>query len=65
LDGPGFIQDDNLRLDVFNGTDWELREVTVGLTLERKPGDNAEVATRARVLPAKQGPRTPRSAAPT
>ena len=55
LDGPGFIQDDNLRLDVFNGTDWELREVTVGLTLERKPGDNAEVATRARVLPAKQG----------
>ena len=55
LDGPGFIQDNSLRLDVFNGTDWELREITVGLTLERRPGDSAEVASRARVLPAKQG----------
>jgi hypothetical protein len=54
LDGPGSIQDESLQLQVFNGTDWELREITIGLTLERKPGENAEVAARARVIPAAQ-----------
>ena len=52
LDGPGSIEDENLQLELFNGTDWDLREVTVGLTLERKPGYNAEMAAQARVLPA-------------
>ncbi len=55
LDGPGSIQDQALQLDVFNGTDWDLREITIGLTLERKPGENAEVAARARVIPAAEG----------
>src|SRR6202158_1817669 len=55
LDGPGSIQDESLQLEVFNGTDWDLREITIGLTLERKPGDNAEVAAHARVIPAAQG----------
>ena len=52
LDGPASIEDDTLQLEVLNGTDWELREITVGVTLERKPGGNAEVAARARVIPA-------------
>ena len=55
LDGPGSIQDENLQLEVFNGTDWDIREITIGLTLERKPGENAEMAARARVLPAAGG----------
>ena len=55
LDGPGSIQDESLQLDVFNGTDWDLREITIGLTLERKPGENAEMAARARVIPAAEG----------
>jgi hypothetical protein len=55
IDGPGSIQDENLQLKVFNGTDWDVREITVGLTLERKPGTDAEVAARARVIPAAQG----------
>jgi len=55
IDGPGSIQDERLQLQVFNGTDWDLREITVGLTLERKPGQDAEVAARARVIPAAQG----------
>ncbi|MGA2977969.1 MAG: hypothetical protein ABSD76_00125 [Terriglobales bacterium] len=55
LDGPGSIQDESLQLRVFNGTDWDLREITVGLTLERKPGEDAEVAAGARVIPAAQG----------
>jgi hypothetical protein len=52
LDGPASIQDDTLQLEVLNGTEWELREITVGITLERKPGENAEVAAHARVVPA-------------
>ncbi len=55
LDGPASIQDDTLQLEVDNNTDWELREITVGLTLERKPGDNAEMAASARVIPAAAG----------
>jgi len=54
LDGPASIQDENLQLEIFNGTEWDLREITVGLTLERKPGENAENAARARVIPAAQ-----------
>ena len=52
IDGPASIQDDTLQLEVLNGTDWELREITVGVTFERKAGDNAEAAARARVIPA-------------
>ena len=55
LDGPAAIHDDNLQVDVFNGTDWALREITVALTLERRPGEDAEVAARARVVPAVDG----------
>src|SRR5208282_534692 len=54
LDGPGSIQDESLQLEVFNGTDWDIREITIGLTLERKPGDNAKMSVRARVIPAAQ-----------
>jgi hypothetical protein len=54
LDGPASIQDDTLQVEVLNGTEWELREITVGITLERKPGENADVAARARVIPAAQ-----------
>jgi hypothetical protein len=55
LDGPGSIQDENLEMELFNGTDWDIREITIGLTLERKPGENAELAARARVIPAAEG----------
>jgi hypothetical protein len=59
LDGPASIQDENFQLEVFNGTDWDLREITVGLTLERKPFENAEMAARARVIPAAQNSLAP------
>ncbi|HSZ60646.1 MAG TPA: hypothetical protein VK828_02550 [Terriglobales bacterium] len=55
IDGPGSIQDESLQLEVFNGTDWNLREITIGLTLERKPGENAEIAAQARLIPAAEG----------
>jgi hypothetical protein len=59
LDGPASIQDENFQLEVFNGTDWDLREITVGLTLERKPGESAEMAARTRVIPASQNTLAP------
>ena len=59
LDGPASIQDENFQLEVFNGTDWDLREITIGLTLERKPGESAEMAARARVIPASQNTLAP------
>ena len=59
IDGPGSIQDQNLELEVFNGTEWELREITVGLTLERKPGETADAAARARVIPAAENSLAP------
>ena len=52
LDGPGSIEADMLQLELNNGTEWELREITVGITLERNAGANAELAARARVIPA-------------
>jgi hypothetical protein len=55
IDGPGSIQDENLQLEVFNGTEWDLREITIGLTLERKPGEKAGFASRPRVIPAAEG----------
>jgi len=55
LDGPAAIHDDTLQLEVSNGTDWALREITVGLTMERRPGEDAERAALARVLPVVDG----------
>jgi hypothetical protein len=55
IDGPGSIQDQSLQLEVFNGTDWDLREITIGLTLERKLGENAELAARTKIVPAAEG----------
>jgi hypothetical protein len=57
LDGPASIQEENFQLEVFNGTDWDLREITVGLTLERKPGESVAIA--ARVIPAAQNTLAP------
>jgi len=59
LDGPGSIQENSLDLQVFNSTEWDLREVTIALTLERKPGENAELAAQARVIPAADGASAP------
>jgi hypothetical protein len=37
LEGPASIVDDALQLSVYNGTAWDLREITVGLTIVRRP----------------------------
>jgi hypothetical protein len=35
LDGPAIINEDGLQISVFNGTEWKLEEITVGLTIVR------------------------------
>jgi hypothetical protein len=50
LDGPANIQGDTLEVSVYNATSWDLREITVGLTIVR-PAD-AEYDGAAKLLPA-------------
>ncbi len=38
LDGPATISGDTLQVSVHNGTTWNIKEITVGLTILREPG---------------------------
>jgi hypothetical protein len=60
LDGPATIVNDALQLAVHNGTAWDLREITVGLTVVRHPTP----ATAFYAGPVKLVPTTDPSAAP-
>src|SRR5580700_717554 len=37
LEGPATIEGDSLEVSMYNGSSWKLTEVTVGLTLVRRP----------------------------
>jgi hypothetical protein len=37
LDGPAMIQDNTLQVSVYNGSDWNIKELIVGLTMLRTP----------------------------
>lgn len=51
LEGPASIVGDTLQVSVYNGSSWDLKEITVGLTLVRKENVVAQV-TAAKLLPA-------------
>lgn len=51
LEGPASIVDDTLQVSLYNGTSWDLKEITVGLTLVRKENTVAHIAG-ATLLPA-------------
>jgi len=56
LDGPATIDGDLLQVSMHNGSSWELREVTIGLTiLKRADAGNAAYYGRARIVPAVAG----------
>ncbi len=57
LDGPATIDGDSLRVSMHNGTEWELREVVIGLTIVKRqePGDTASNYGQARIVPAAAG----------
>jgi hypothetical protein len=52
LDGPAVINGDALQLTVYNGTGWNIREITVGLTIVRRADSNAAYYGSAKLLPA-------------
>jgi hypothetical protein len=54
LEGPATIIGDSLQLSVYNGTAWQIEEITVGLTILRHPSQptSAALVTGARLVPA-------------
>jgi hypothetical protein len=54
LEGPATIIGDSLQLSVYNGTAWQIEEITVGLTILRHPtqATSASLVTGARLVPA-------------
>ncbi len=54
LDGPATITGDTLQVAVHNGTNWNIREITVGLTILRGPEANTARSSAARLVPAAQ-----------
>jgi len=51
LDGPATLDGDTLQVSVFNGTDWDLKEITVGLTIVRPEESEAAFYRSAKLLP--------------
>jgi hypothetical protein len=56
LDGPAVINGDTLQVSVFNGTAWNLKEITIGLTILRRPEVDTAYYGSAKLLPAVVGP---------
>jgi hypothetical protein len=54
LDGPAAIDGDNLQVAVYNGTDWRVDEITVGLTIVKKGVQTARRADTGVLIPASQ-----------
>ena len=52
LEGPATIEGDSLEVSMYNGSAWKLTEVTVGLTLVRRPVDEGFYFGSARLMPA-------------
>ncbi len=52
LDGPATITGDTLQVSVHNGTTWNIKEITVGLTILRSSEANSARRGSARLMPA-------------
>lgn len=59
LDGPAVIHGDTLEVSVLNGSSWNLREITVVLTILRTPDGNNAYSNAARLMPASVGETIP------
>jgi hypothetical protein len=59
LDGPATINGDTLQVSVYNGTAWNLKEITVGLTILRRLQTNTSYYGSAKLLPAMAETATP------
>jgi hypothetical protein len=52
LDGPASIRGGSLEVSVRNGSQWEIREITVGLTILQRPETDTAHLPHARLVPA-------------
>ena len=59
LDGPATISGDTLQVAVYNGTEWKIKEITVGLTILRPADTNASFYGSAQLRPAAAGDDAP------
>lgn len=59
LDGPATLNGASLQLSVYNGTEWIVREITIGLTIVRQNMANTAGDSPAKVVPAVAGDASP------
>ncbi len=52
LEGPATVIGDSLQLSLYNGTSFQIEEITVGLTILRHPSQRAAISEDARIIPA-------------
>lgn len=52
LDGPAKIDGDTLEVSVYNGSEWSLKEITLGLTIVRRSVTDTAYYGTAKLLPA-------------
>ena len=52
LDGPAVLNDEGLQVSVFNGTEWKIEEITVGLTIVRRASPTANIFGTGHLVPA-------------
>jgi hypothetical protein len=52
LDGPAVLNDEGLQVSVFNGTEWKVEEITVGLTIVRHGIPAARIYGAGHLVPA-------------
>ena len=52
IEGPATIIGDSLQLSVYNGTGWQLEEITIGLTILRHPSQSAGIPDSGHLVPA-------------
>lgn len=63
LDGPATMDGNNLQISVFNGSEWNVREITVGLTVLRNSDQEQDAV--ASLTPAKLLTPTPEVSSPS
>jgi len=54
LDGPAILNDEGLQVSVFNGTEWKIEEITVGLTIVRHANPAARIYGAGHLVPASE-----------
>lgn len=52
LDGPAVISGDTLQVSIYNGSNWDVQEITVGITVVKRENQVAALAAPAQLLPA-------------